>query len=487
MKIKVKPSEVKVTSDKPFEGDHLNREATVKTFANLVTSVESPCVFGVDADWGYGKSTFLRMFDQYLVNEGIPVVSFNAWEADYFADPLTAISVELSQQLHAYGGNSYNNIDNRIAEFKKHAGEVLRTRTPAILAAAIAEIPFIGKPMDATIKAFTELHADGQIEAYEKARAAVIKFRCSLAEVARSVLAPSGQGVLVVTIDELDRCRPTYAVELLEVAKHLFNVERIVLVLAINRKELAHSVQALYGDRFDALGYLRRFIDVDFKLPNPDRSLFISKAIESAGFQQPLILAVVSENSNESDMLREFLRIFLCDPALSLRTALQCIYNLSLVYASLSENCVPLLTTTSILMILKSLDRELYFSFIENRVSDSDVCEKVFNQLRKEFVETNQRAVCAFEAWVIACHLERDCDENWLTGDMPHTPLQNHYRLLRNESQESSSTNAEHNRAIEVLKLLEIIRSDSKYYRGVMFRSAVDRIELISDDFSVLS
>ena len=60
--------------------------------------------------------------------------------------------------------------------------------------------------------------------------------------------------------------RPSYAVEPLEVAKYLFSVDHIVFVLAINRSELAYSIQALYGDGFDAKGYLRRFFDVDFQL-----------------------------------------------------------------------------------------------------------------------------------------------------------------------------------------------------------------------------
>ena len=75
----------------------------------------------------------------------------------------------------------------------------------------------------------------------------------------------------MVMINELDRCRPSYAVELLEVAKHLFSADRIVFVLAVNCDQLAHSVTALYGNDFDAEGYLRRFFDVDFQLPEPDR------------------------------------------------------------------------------------------------------------------------------------------------------------------------------------------------------------------------
>ena len=86
---------------------------------------------------------------------------------------------------------------------------------------------------------------------------------------------------LVIMIDELDRCRPSYAIELLEVAKHLFAVDNVVFVLAVNRAELVHSVKALYGSGFDAEGYLRRFFDLDFQLPEPDRKRFVSDLLKT--------------------------------------------------------------------------------------------------------------------------------------------------------------------------------------------------------------
>ena len=71
--------------------------------------------------------------------------------------------------------------------------------------------------------------------------------------------------------------------EFLEVAKHLFSVDRIVFVLAVNLDQLAHSVRALYGSDFDAKGYLRRFVDVDFYLPDPDRDAFIREQLQATG------------------------------------------------------------------------------------------------------------------------------------------------------------------------------------------------------------
>ena len=94
-----------------------------------------------------------------------------------------------------------------------------------------------------------------------------------------------GHKPLLVMIDELDRCRPTYAVELLETAKHLFAVDQVVFVLAVNRTELQHAVKALYGNEFKADGYLRRFIDLDVHLPEPNLENFLNELFVSMGLK----------------------------------------------------------------------------------------------------------------------------------------------------------------------------------------------------------
>ena len=99
VRIRVQPSDIQIPKDNPFEHDRLDRKETVEILAGLIGSVEGPCVLGIDADWGNGKTTFLRMLNQCLVNKGIPVVSFNAWESDYASDPFTAIATELTDVL----------------------------------------------------------------------------------------------------------------------------------------------------------------------------------------------------------------------------------------------------------------------------------------------------------------------------------------------------------------------------------------------------
>ncbi|WP_210160437.1 KAP family P-loop NTPase fold protein [Rhodomicrobium vannielii] len=78
---------------------------------------------------------------------------------------------------------------------------------------------------------------------------------------------------LIILVDELDRCRPTYAVQLLERVKHLFDMPNVAFVLATNTHQLSHSVNAVYGSSFDGSGYLHRFFDstYTFSLPKLDK------------------------------------------------------------------------------------------------------------------------------------------------------------------------------------------------------------------------
>lgn len=79
---------------------------------------------------------------------------------------------------------------------------------------------------------------------------------------------------LVVFIDELDRCKPSYAVRVLERVKHYFNHENITFVFSVNTNELQHTIRKYYGEGFDGSRYLDRFFDLRVMLPLPDLKMY---------------------------------------------------------------------------------------------------------------------------------------------------------------------------------------------------------------------
>lgn len=85
---------------------------------------------------------------------------------------------------------------------------------------------------------------------------------------------PLGSKKIVVVIDELDRCRPDYAIKLLERIKHFFEIPGIVFVIAVDGKNLHHAVNTLYGPSVESEVYLRKFFDIERYLPRPSTTSF---------------------------------------------------------------------------------------------------------------------------------------------------------------------------------------------------------------------
>ena len=88
----------------------------------MLRSVDGPCVLAVDAPWGAGKTTFLRMLSHHLRNQEFPVIEFNAWETDFAGDPFVALSEELTAGLRAYTAATQGDGFNRVKLYKAVAG-----------------------------------------------------------------------------------------------------------------------------------------------------------------------------------------------------------------------------------------------------------------------------------------------------------------------------------------------------------------------------
>ena len=131
------PREVDVPENDPFKNDLLGRKESVEVLTHLVGSLEGPCVLAVDAAWGSGKTTFLRIWAQHLRNQGFAVVEFNAWETDFAGDPFVSLSTELTEGLRAYPDET---LATKIDGTRKVAAEVIRRAVPGLIRVATAGI-----------------------------------------------------------------------------------------------------------------------------------------------------------------------------------------------------------------------------------------------------------------------------------------------------------------------------------------------------------
>ncbi len=92
------------------------------------------------------------------------------------------------------------------------------------------------------------------------------EIRMQVKDVFESIIVENVQK-LVVFVDELDRCRPAFTMEMLERIKHYFDDDRIIFVVAINREQLVHLISNCYGEHFDSTRYLDKFFDKNVYLP----------------------------------------------------------------------------------------------------------------------------------------------------------------------------------------------------------------------------
>ena len=284
---RLQPAVLDIPTEQPFKNDLLDRQRPARILTRIVDSIEGPCVLSIDGAYGSGKTTFLRLWQQHLQNEGFPVVRLNAWETDHSGAPLLALTEGIDRDLKALN-------DRETRPFVKKltiAAQNFATHTAPTLAAGIAGtgVAATGAPPSAVAAtgAAAKRAAEGAINRLRKRRDSVPEFRRNLADLAKSLVDRSGHP-LVIAIDELDRCRPSYAVEMLEAAKHLFSVDHVIFALAVNRSQLSHAVKALYGQDFEADDYLKRFFDVDFRLPEPDKVTFVTDHLKRAGSRRPV-------------------------------------------------------------------------------------------------------------------------------------------------------------------------------------------------------
>ena len=331
-RFRVRPIDICIPDDDPFRHDRLGRKESVDALTRIVSRIEGPCVLAIDAPWGYGKTTFVKMWEAWLRRDvqGFPIVAcFNAWETDFTNRPFLALTTELTDALEPH-------IDTAIVEkFKDAAQQAQKGFRVASYLAPLVELlqPGAGMVVGAASNALSEaMSGASDRNSYQEAKEAIANFKERLEDVAQRSDKP-----LVIMIDELDRCRPSYAVELLEVAKHLFAVDSVVFVLAVNLGDLAHSVKALYGSDFDAEGYLRRFFDLHIRLPEYNREDFMQALLRDTG---------CADSFGDDDPGSDLLRAFAKDPDRSLRDLQQAVHRLGLILVSPPSH--PVVPSTSL-------------------------------------------------------------------------------------------------------------------------------------------
>jgi len=273
---------------KYYEGLTQNRKNFVEQISYLIVneltdvgkieeynSDEVTNTLAIDSTFGMGKTYFSKGLSYYLKSEALKnsdlknleVIDYNAWESDFFQDPMKTILYKI-----------LSSVDNG-AKVEVELGEAGK-KLLKIGGESIESVEKLTKiPIFKTLNVLKNANKIDSLEDYKE--------YLNLMEKTKKVL--EGESIFlneeytpkVIIIDELDRCKPNFSIEVLEAVKHFFNVRGLFFVFLINKEQLTKSAENLFGDFGNKESYFQKFFDLEFKLPELDFNEYVEKEYEN--------------------------------------------------------------------------------------------------------------------------------------------------------------------------------------------------------------
>lgn len=311
--------EVTITNEKPLPPDIFGRERIAEQMCQLIVDMKAEAIspLALDGKWGSGKSVHAERMKKCFEDkhaDKIKCIYWNASAEDYSENPLLSFIAFLYQHIEKgekknFGANSIKVLSNGLFSGIINLANQASRKFVGIDGEELNDAIQSGmkKAEDASndivLTQFTN-HLDGI--AAESAR---------LKAAEKLLLSVGGEKELIVIIDELDRCRPDFALKMLESIKHLFATENCKFVLVMNKESMARSVEHLYGlTKDEALHYLNKYINRTFQLPNR-----YQHGIVSADCTLDYFLHLVNHGSFNNSLVKEFMKRVISAESLTLR------------------------------------------------------------------------------------------------------------------------------------------------------------------------
>ena len=257
----------------------------------------------LNGQWGIGKTVLIRMLeDDYKFNafkkpnyrEMPTFIYYNAWSQDYYDEPLYSLvsqifdeskNAEIARQLHKQLSS------DQIARMGRESLEKILTEVlPNLLSGAKIKTPITigGNPVELSFGPTQALVGMYKIlkNLYKNAKRRFkvelpnpYKEKYDLIELLKKQLKQFAKIYNpIVVIDELDRCRPEYALKVLEIVKHIIDIDvpvgetnkygGIKYIFALDINVLGKTLSRVYRNESVTSNYLIRFFDVIIDLKN---------------------------------------------------------------------------------------------------------------------------------------------------------------------------------------------------------------------------
>lgn len=322
--------------------DTLKRNNYLYKFYDLLKCINSSCSICLDGSWGSGKTFFVKQVQLLLLSEN-PLLEigkldiditeeeknklkeiqeaklkkikdikniqypiyYDAWDNDNAEDPILSLVYAITKALHSEG----------VFDEKSEKWNGKKNTIKAIVNATEVQysLPIEFAKVSITVKGENFLKALEQ----NKKSDLLVDFKKQdelrlLVDTFFNDILPERGDRLVIFIDELDRCKPTFAIMLLERIKHYFNQQNVTFVFSANIKELNKTVCNYYGQGFSADRYLDRFFNLRLQLPKVDVEQYFNylQVFNTFGKLESILEEVVLHTNLELREISRFISLY---------------------------------------------------------------------------------------------------------------------------------------------------------------------------------
>jgi hypothetical protein len=258
-------NKIKIITDAPAEEDALDFQFYSQNLANIIKGTEPKFAVGIFGKWGTGKTTLMKMIKRELDrdNEKVLTVWFDAWRYErekYLAviPFLRQIRIALEKDL----------AKNRKTSRWRALGDALEKTFTAFMVSTEFSVSPAGSPVSTSInleKFYGSLKSKGSIFIDGER----IQLQEHATDYLQAALNELKDARIVVFVDDLDRCTPEKAVEVLESIKAFFDIEGIVYVIGMDSDSIDYIIKQKYGENSEIKGldYLQKIVQLPFQIP----------------------------------------------------------------------------------------------------------------------------------------------------------------------------------------------------------------------------
>lgn len=409
MKPKIKLPDPFITEQNIWEGDQLGRKQYAQNICEMLADETEPIVVAVNGKWGCGKTFFLERFAKEYEKDGKGGVCIylNAWECDYLSNPLLFLLSGIQEMVSD---------PSKGALFDPQLLEQFTELLKKIAKNMLGKIPWgIGEGIKETIET-------NPLCLYSQQTKLNNQLRQLLSERAKDIKSRTGKP-MVICVDELDRCRPTYAIEMLERIKHFFDIPGIVFLLGLDREQLCASIASVYGN-IDTENYLHRFFDIEFILPPPQRDSFIAAKFKEYNLETYWTeldrgnnIGICAGEGNEG---RKIFQLLAEIHRLELREIQTALKWLVVLIRSQKAHCHSFPDFGVILIILKLRNRQLAEQYLKGLATPADVLDFLLPKEPETIFWRNDYSAAKRIVAAVYCSFTRSRNENIFFDALQH-------------------------------------------------------------------